>query len=216
MITSALVAAVLLRESPEQNLPEHEQRSSGAMHKEALRKIVDAGLPFVVSKFDYNVVDGDTIMIRLKEPDADGSREAFRIRFSAVNAPELPKAQGTDFILRQAGIEPNPDHRGIRAREFMKQLLKGRSIFVDPLRDDDGIMQTDRFGRLLANVVASGTPGKSFVTTGMIPAQHALYDAGLCELTGEDGLPNPVPPVLEAAINRKSREMRVQGDGPGF
>ena len=73
-------------------------------------------------------------------------RKRSPIRFRSVNATELPKASGTDQILRDAGIDPNPGNLALKSKKLLKTYLDDRAM----LAVSSG--KSDRYGRLLCDV----------------------------------------------------------------
>lgn len=163
--------------------------------------------PFFVSPAEYTVLDGDTFMVMARLDGAVRGHEAFRIRFDAVNAPEKPVATPTDAILRAAGIEPHSGNPGVLARKVMKELCKGRALFVTPVRQPDGDF-CDRYKRLIGHVWVSGSQGKLFDPEGARSAELHLYGSRLANIMPGRQLPPPTAPQIAAILAERS------GPGP--
>lgn len=128
---------------------------------------------YFVRPADYRVVDGDTLRILAPAGPADINRpEAFRIRFRSIAAPEKPKPQMTDILLEQLGIDAWSGHPGVAAKTYLRNILKGHCILVEP-------MGRDRYGRTLADISVSGSPGAQFDLVGARSVEWMMKDAGL-------------------------------------
>ena len=151
---------------------------------------------FLVRPDTYTIIDGDTFRIRTPVL-ADGKRhEAFRIRLCSIDTPELRKPTLFDQVLRAGGFDPMHDGPGEAARDFLRALCRGRVILVAP-DDGDGVRpQTDRYGRLLAQVCVSGAPGRLFRLDGARSVEHELFQAGLASTYPDRWLPACEPSIL--------------------
>lgn len=173
--------------------------------------------PFFLRPRDYRVVDGDTFMV-LAPPAEPGARreEAFRIRLYSVDTPEKPLRRGSEESLRCAGIDPHADSPGRQASLLVKALCKGRALYIEPETNRNGQF-TDRYGRLLANVCLSGSPGQDFDTEGAYTLGPALMRRGYASpMKGKE-----VPPDVPYAIWQLNQAQRDQNAfspdaGPSF
>lgn len=161
--------------------------------------------PFFVRASDYQIVDGDTLRVLSGERDENNRRkEAFRIRFASVNAPELSKGAPADAALRAVGLSFFPNNPGEVARREMVDLLKDKAILVEPVG-------ADRYQRCLAHVTASGSPGRLFDLTGAFSIERILFQKNLVTLQpGSFDVPAETPAIL-AAIGKDDREDLVPG-----
>lgn len=155
-------------------------------------------IPFLVDPKTYSVVDGDTIRLRTL-PDADGVRhEAFRVRLSGVNAPELLKKSMFDVVLNVAGPDEKRYGPGEKARDKLREICAGRMILINPIIEDDN-PKTDKYGRLLGQVCVSGSKGNAFNLTGAHSVEAAMLIYGLVKPMG-DALMTPLRPTILEAI----------------
>lgn len=152
--------------------------------------------PFILTPDLYYMTDGDTVSVMSGEAGADGSREAFRIRFSSVNAPEKPKRQASDAIFRDIGLDPHKDNPGVMAHEFMKQVTRKRALLIIP-QIKDGQPARDRYGRSIAEVILSGKPGPRFDANGATSLEWLLIDQGHGQLMSGRDMPERVPILLD-------------------
>lgn len=156
--------------------------------------------PFLVRPDDWTIIDGDTFRVRTGLL-ADGRRhDAFRIRLSTIDTPELRKPALFDRVLA-ACPDPMRDGPGERARDHLKALCCRRVILVTPPRDPDGRASTDRYGRLLGQVCVSGRPGSLFSLDGAFSVEHALLEAGMAQV-----LPGHVAPPRHPEILARIQE----------
>lgn len=168
--------------------------------------------PFILPPSLYYMTDGDTVSVMARDRAQDGSREAFRIRFSAVNAPEKPKREASDAIFRQIGLDPHAHNPGVLAHEFMKRQTKGRALLVIP-QEKDGGPALDRYGRLIAEVIVSGKPGPLFDAYNASSLEWQLMDSGYGQLMSGRELPQREPVLLDR-IQREMRDARLGAPEP--
>lgn len=154
------------------------------------------GVPFLVRRQDWTIIDGDTLRIRTSS-DAQGRRhEAFRVRLHGIDAPELRKPALFDPVLAVAGADFLKDGPGEVARDHFRRLCAGRAILVSPVHDPYGRASRDHYGRLLANLCVSGARGDLFQLEGAFSAERALLDAGMVRRMGDSTIPALQPSIL--------------------
>jgi len=169
---------------------------------------------FILPSDLYVMTDGDTISVMAKKRDKDGKREAFRIRFSAVNAPEKPKRADSDAIFKQIGIDPNAGSPGQDAHNLMNSVTRGRAIMIIPQIDEAGGPKLDRYGRLIAEVIVSGAPGKKFDVDGAKSLEWILIDNGLGSVMPGRDLPERVPLILNRLQEEVEQERATSFHSP--
>jgi len=165
------------------------------------RMKVRTAQPFLARPDLYTVIDGDTLRLRTPPCPVEGVRkEAFRIRLPNVDTPELRKEALFDGVVRAGGFDPFRDGPGELARDRVRHWCRGRVIMVAPLADETGSPSHDRYGRLLAEIVVSGRPGRLFDIDGAWSLEWALMRAGLAQVM--PGRPSPlcIPPALGALL----------------
>lgn len=98
-----------------------------------------------------SVYDGDTCTMDI-DLGLDSWRHGEKIRLARINAPEL---RGDE---RPAGI---------KARDFLREKIDGRQIWISTLKDKKG-----KYGRYIADIWLEEAGG------GFININDALVDAG--------------------------------------
>lgn len=135
--------------------------------------------PFVVHPRNVYVLDGDTISVRVTSPSSVEPLR-LRVRLRSVIAPEMPKDALGDDILREVGIDNRIGHPGFVSRDALRDLLTGRAIFVEPRGGD-------KYGRLLADVAASGDLSGAFEPKDSFSVEHELIRLRMVsQFPGED------------------------------
>ncbi|MEP3667728.1 MAG: thermonuclease family protein [Roseibium sp.] len=164
-------------------------------------------MPFFVRPRDYSVIDGDTIRILAPKGPMDKWRpEAFSVRFRSIAAPEKPKPEMTDKIMKSVGIDPHADNAGIIAKNALKDLLKGRCLMIEP-------KGADRYKRTLGDISASGTPGKSFDLNNAFSVEQRMIDGGIVtRFSNEEEL----PPYYSYALKDLRDRVAPISAGPSF
>lgn len=173
--------------------------------------------PFFLRPQDYRVVDGDTFMV-LAPPEQPGARreEAFRIRLFSVDTPEKPLQRGSDESLRKAGIDPHAESPGRQASILVKGLCKDRALYIEPEPNRNGHI-TDRYGRLLANVCLSGSPGKDFDTEKAFTLGPYLIRHGYAAPMKCKEVPPDVPyAIWQLNQAQKDQNILAPDSGPSF
>lgn len=151
---------------------------------------------FLVRPRHYTIIDGDTFRIRTGV-QADGKRyEAFRIRLQSIDTPELQKPWLFGPVLDAGGHDPFRHGPGEAARDYLRKLCAGRVLLVAPGRDRNGAVSTDVYGRLVAQVTASGAPGDLFRLNGARSVERALHAAGFAMVMPGHELPPAEPEIL--------------------
>lgn len=138
--------------------------------------------PFVIHPRDAYVIDGDTIAARVRVPSSIEPLK-IRIRLRSVMAPEMPKDALGDDILREVGVDNRIGHPGFVSRDALRDLLTGRAIFVEPRGGD-------RYGRLLADVAASGDMSGAFEPRGSFSVEHELLRLNMVSQFPGEELPD--------------------------
>ncbi|HMN30244.1 MAG TPA: hypothetical protein PKE45_18975 [Caldilineaceae bacterium] len=117
-----------------------------------------------------DVYDGDTITADL-DLGLGLWQHGQRIRFWKINAPEVTGPTRT---------------QGLAVRDYVRSLLLDRSVLVRTILDKRGVDSTEKFGRLLGEILLEDAQGEI-----MNLNQH-LLDSGMVAPFGEDGSPIPV------------------------
>ncbi len=158
--------------------------------------------PFLVRPKDYFVVDGDTVSLRTKSASTGRSVEAFSVRLDGVNAPEMPKSRATDALMRGIGIEPHPGSPGQLATDRLRALARGHALLIEPVEQENGDV-VDRYGRLLARISISGSPGRDFDLSGALSVSAVLHEEGHAVLMRDRDLPPRTPEIVEALLRHR-------------
>ena len=162
---------------------------------------------FFIRPDQYQVVDGDTIRV-LAPGFVEGTKyrnEAFRIRLATVDAQAKPKPSSMDKALMRAGRDPFKSHPGRKATNMVRDLCKGRCLYIEPVIGRDG-SRVDVYGRLLADITISGCEGPNFNTHGARALAPQLVQAGLAyKMRGRD-----IPPVVPLEILALDRQLRFE------
>lgn len=151
---------------------------------------------FCIKPKNYRVVDGDTIAVMGRDPEGKPLQNAFRIRFNAVNAPEMPILTPEYYQLLKQGINIHFHNYGMTSFEKLKELCHGRALYVCP-GDGQNSYELDKNGRLLAEVCVSGGKGELFEPVGSASLQLLMLEAGCANLMHGATLPRPLPAELE-------------------
>lgn len=103
------------------------------------------------------IIDGDTIVGKL-DKGCKNFDEDVKIRLLGIQAPEISKAKTQE-----------EKERGEAARVFLEQLIAGKTLVVNTVKDKDD----DSFGRMLATVWLPGDTDLN-VCQYMIDNGHAV------------------------------------------
>lgn len=165
--------------------------------------------PFFLRPQDYRVVDGDTFAVMTPPRKGEKRATAFRIRLYSVNAAEKPKPHGRMAALRGAGIDPFMDSPGQQATEYVREICEKRALYIEMEYNREGVC-VDDFGRLLANVTVSGSPGATFDLNGAYAiGPHLIRKGHAMPMRGKE-----VPPDLPLELDALRRDML--GEAPSF
>lgn len=166
---------------------------------------------FFLKAGDFRVVDGDTFAVLAPGVERGRRPIAFKIRLNSVNTPEMPTTVPQQKILIELGLDPHSGHPGSESTKAVRKICEGRAIYVEPAKGGDGKF-TDRYGRLLASICVSGSPGKLFDANGAIPLENWLLSSGHGHQMEGRRAPSGVPLV----ISRLLKEIRegAAPDGP--
>lgn len=174
---------------------------------------------FCLKPENYRVVDGDTIAVTESRAGNTPGRVAFRIRFSNVNAPEMPALGHDYYSMLKHGVNIHSGNYGMEAKLRLQEICKGRALFVCPgqLGDDFGM---DHHKRLLADVCVSGGKGPLFEPIGAKSLQHIMLQENHVRILDGYVMPDEVPHEL-SVIEREFRmtaELNNTQDSlsPGF
>lgn len=158
--------------------------------------------PFVVPPRDIYVIDGDTISVRIKYRDSVEPMK-LRIRLRSVAAPEMPHDGLGDDILRDVGIDTRAGHPGMVSRDALRELLAERAIFVEPRGGD-------RYGRLIADVSASGDYSGEFEPRDSFSVERELLRLRMVGVFPGEELPD----ALTIGVRCRASEVDVRDMDP--
>lgn len=112
-----------------------------------------------------HVYDGDTIYV-----DMDLGLGVWRhnqaIRLWKLNTPEVRGPERAE---------------GLKVRDFVRDLLLNKTVLLRTILDKRGVDQTEKFGRLLGEVLLEGEDGH------VINVNKLLLEKGMARLMSEDG-----------------------------
>jgi micrococcal nuclease len=127
-----------------------------------------------------DVYDGDTITVDI-DLGLGLWRHDQRVRLWKINTPEV------------RGPERE---QGLRVRDIVREMVLGKEILLRTILDRHGVDSTEKFGRLLGEVLITGPNDES------LNLNEYLLAEGLALPMGEDGSMQPrgVDPALPTTV----------------
>jgi|GEM_PF-5491979 len=167
---------------------------------------------------DYLVIDGDTFAIMSyfdergefmpARRDAGGQPLAhFRVRLPNVDTAELRMTTIYDAEKRALGIDPDAGSVGDVVKKEVQSMVRDRALFIHPQQGWDGTVR-DRYDRVLAHVVISGSKGNQFNPIGSRSLEIELLERNLAiVMEGREYPPHTSPVIDQILRDNDEREM---------
>ena len=154
---------------------------------------------FLLRPGDFSVIDGDTIWALSNSGQGgaqsgfDKPQKAFAMRFRSIAAPEKPKAHFLDAIMRENGIDPNPDSAGQKATDLLKTYLDKRALLVHPTGE------MDKYGRMICDMSVVPYTGKNPDLGRALSLENLMLEQKVVS-----PFRNETPPALRSSMGTRS------------